>query len=383
MSQQEGGASLPVSSLHDVQAAQHAAFGEVDGWLMPRVYENIKMEYLAGKGTVAVMDRSHCGRLRVTGARRLDLLQRLTTNDLRGIASGAGTQTVLLSDKGRIVDDLRLYAGEDHLLLLTSAGNAARVKEHIEKYRFRDDVTLEDVTSSTAMLSLYGPQSAHLLEWLTGAKKLGDLPLHHAVDLAIDAVPLRAARTADVGGAGFHLIVQAADAPRIWKACFERGASHGVTPLGEEAWEMLRIEYGVPRFGRELTDERNPLEAGLDAGVSFTKGCYIGQEVVARLDSRQKVSRHLVGLWLEPGPAPADGSPVEAPDRPGLALGTLTSAAPSLDFRRILGLGYVAAERSEAGTRLEVISDGDRIGAVVASLPFRSSEIPEPRSAKR
>jgi folate-binding protein YgfZ len=146
---------------------------------------------------------------------------------------------------------------------------------------------------------------------------------------------------------------------------------------------MLRIEWGVPRFGREITQERNPLEAGLDAGISFTKGCYIGQEVVARLESRQKVSRQLVGLWLEPGPAPSEGSPIEAADRPGLVIGTLTSAAPSLDFRRLLGLGFVGTERSAPGARLEVISDGDRVGAVVASLPFRSSEIPEPGRAAR
>ena len=373
-------AAFPVSPLHQAQAGQHAAFGEVDGWLMPRVYENIKMEYLAGKGTVGVMDRSHCGRLRVTGAQRLDLLQRLTTNDLRGLAAGTGTQTVMLTDKGRILDDLRLYAGENDLLLLTSAGNAAAVRAHIEKYRFRDDVAVEDVTSATAMISLYGPQSAHLLEWLTGAKHLADLPLHHVASLTIDGLPLRAARTADVGGSGFHLILEAGAAPRVWVACFERGASHGVAPLGEEAWEMLRIEWGVPRFGREITQERNPLEAGLDAGISFTKGCYIGQEVVARLESRQKVARQLVGLWLEPGPAPSEGSPIEASDRPGLAIGTLTSAAPSLDFRRLLGLGYVGTERSAPGVRLEVISDGDRIGAVVASLPFKSSEIPEPRA---
>ncbi|HET6373310.1 MAG TPA: aminomethyltransferase family protein, partial [Candidatus Polarisedimenticolia bacterium] len=317
-----------------------------------------------------VMDRSNHGRLRVSGAQRFTLLNRLTTQDLRSIAAGAGAETVLLSDKGRILDDLRLYAREEFFYLVTSPGNQEFVQSMIEKLRFRDDVTLEDVTASTAMISLFGPQSAHMLEGVARARHLDGLGLHHNVEVEISGARGIAARTADVGGGGFNLIVPAESAGRVWGALLDGGGSYGVSPLGEEGYEMLRIEYGVPRFSRELTQEYNPLEAGLGAAISWTKGCYVGQEVVARLDSRQKVGKHLVGLWLEPGPVPEAGSSLEIDGRPDQSVGKLTSVAPSLDLRRVIGLAYVRTEHAVAGVNLTVISGEDRVGAVVAELPF-------------
>mgnify|MGYP001620104113 CR=1 FL=1 len=363
--------TLPRSVLFPVQREARAAFGEVDGWEMPRVYENIKMEYLAAKGTVAVIDRSQHGRLIVSGARRFDLLNRLTTNDLRQIGPGQGSHTVLLTDKGRLIDDLRLYARDGDYYLVTSPGNQLRVKEHIEKLRFRDDVTLTDVTSATAMISLYGPQSAHLLEGVTHAHHLAALAPHHHAEVAIGSAGFLAARTTEVGGAGFALIVKRGDAEVVWRALLTRGEAYGTSPMGEEAYEMVRIEFGVPRFGREITADHNPLETRLDDAISWTKGCYIGQEVIARLDSRQKVSRLLVGLWLEPGPVPDAGSAIEDPARPGTPIGTLTSVAPSLDYRRVIGLAFVRNDLSAAGTRLVVAALDDRVDAVVSDLPFR------------
>lgn len=374
-------AALPRTPLHETQRRARAAFGEVDGWEMPRVYENIKMEYLSAKGTVAVMDRSHHGRLRVTGARRIDLLHRLTTNDLRPLAAGQGARTVLLTDKGRIIDDLRLYVTGEHLMMVTSPGNQTRVKEAIEKLRFRDDVALEDVTGGTAMISLYGPQAAHLLEALTRAHGLDALPLHHHAAVTAAGAGMMAVRTEGLTGGGFDLIGPADPAPAVWSALLEIGASYGASPLAEEAWEMLRIEAGAPRFGRELTGEYNPLEARLDAAISWTKGCYVGQEVIARLDSRHKLSKLLVGLWLEPGPVPEAGSPIEMPDRPGAIAGRLTSVAPSLDFRRVIALGYVRIDSAAPGTRL-VTGGEDRIDAVVSDLPFAPPTTADPQGIR-
>ena len=366
------------SALHDLHVAGRAALGEVDGWLLPRVYENIKREYLSAKGTVAVMDRSHLGRLRLTGAKRLDLLHRLTTNDVRSLTPGQGARTALLTDKGRIVEDLRLHALEDSVLLVTSPGNQARVREILEKLRFRDDVTVEDVTTSTAMISLLGPQSGHLLEAVSSASGLAELTPQHSVEIGLGGARVVAARCVDVGGRGFNLIVPSGAAPAVWSALFAKGDPYGASPCGEEAYEMLRIELGLPRFGRELTEDHNPLEARLDDAISWTKGCYVGQEVVARLDSRHKVSKLLVGVWLEPGPVPEAGSPIESPSAPGVAAGVLTSVAPSLDFRRVIGLGYVRMELAAAGTQLVAVSDGDRIGAEVSDLPFRPPGQPAP-----
>ncbi len=347
------------------------AFGDVDGWQMPRVFENIKMEYLAAKGTVAVMDRSHYGRLRVAGAKRLDLLNRLTTNEVKCLVAGEGTQTALLTDKGRMIDVLRLSAREDFLWLLTSPGNQARVMEHIASLRFRDEVSLEDATAATAMISLFGPQAAHLLGAAARAHHFDDLPEEGCRAMEIGGTQVTVIRTRGLGAPpGFDIIADAAGAPAVWQRLFAEGVPYGASPMGEEAWEMLRIECGIPRFGRELTEEHNPLEAGLSSAISFKKGCYVGQEVIARLDSRQKVSRQLVGLWLEPGPVPPPSSPIEAPGQAGSPVGMLTSVAPSLDFRRVIGLGFVRLEHGAAGTSVAIVDGNDRYGAVVSDLPF-------------
>ena len=361
---------LQTSALHDLHQEQKAAFGEVDGWEMPLVYGNFKLEYLAAKGTVAVMDRSNHGRLRVSGTKRFDLLNRLTTNDLRTIEAGQGARTALLTDKGRIIDDLRLHVREEFFYLITSPGNEGCVKETIEKLRFRDDVTLDDVTRATAMISLFGPQSGHLLEGVTRARKLDEVPSHHCIQLTAGGTSFLAARTAEVGGSGFNLIMPAEAAGEVWNALLNGGPSYGVSPCGEEAYEMLRIEYGVPRFGRELTEDYNALEAGLGDAINWKKGCYVGQEVIARLDSRQKISKLLVGLWMDPGPLPAVGSSIEIPGKTSI-VGTLTSVAPSIDFRRLVALGFVRNAHSTPGTRLEVVSSDDRIEAEVSALPFR------------
>jgi len=346
------------------------AFGDVDGWQMPRVFENIKMEYLAAKGTVAVMDRSHDGRLRVSGSKRLDLLNRLTTNDVKSLAAGQGARTALLTDKGRLIDVLRVSAREDSLWLLTSPGNQTRVMDHIAGLRFRDDVSLEDVTSTTAMISLFGPQAAHLLGAAAHAHHLEDIPMDGCREMEIGGTQVTAIKSRGLRAPGFDIIAEAAGAPAVWQRLFAEGAPYGASPLGEEAWEMLRIECGIPRFGRELTEEHNPLEAGLADAISFKKGCYVGQEVIARLDSRQKVSRQLVGIWLEPGPVPSASSPIEAPGQEGSPIGVLTSVAPSLDFRRVIGLGYVRNEHSATGTKVAIVDGDDRIGGVVTELPF-------------
>ena len=359
--------------LYEALKDSQAAFGEVDGWEMPRVFTNIKAEYLSGKGTVAAMDRSHWGRLRVTGANRLDLLNRISTNDVKGLGPGQGAETVMCTEKGRILDRLFVYADADHYLMVTSPNMSHEIKSAIEKVRFRDDVTIEDVTFTTAMISLLGPESGRLLEWVARGT-VNDLKPHQWKRLAITGSPVVAARmTACVGGDGFNLIAQGPHAGAVWKEIFAQGGSYGLNPMGSEAYEMLRVEFGVPAHGRELTEEFNPLEARLDAAIHWSKGCYTGQEVIARLDSRHKVQKLLVGILVDPGGVPEPRSRVFA----GKAeVGMVTSVVPSLEMRRIIALAYVRNERSEPGTRLEIHSGGGVQGAVVAALPFKPGAAP-------
>jgi folate-binding protein YgfZ len=350
----------------------HAAFGEVDGWEMPRVYQNIKAEYLAGKGTVGVADRSHFGRLRVSGAKRLDLLHRLTTNHLKDLKAGQGAETVMCTNKGRIIDDLFVYADEDHYILVTSPGMGGTIKETIEKLRFRDDVTLEDVTATTAMLTIYGPEAARFLGWAAHAEIKGVDP-NHWRSVAIEGTKAMAARVMGIGGGGFNLIMEAEDASALWRGLFKEGETYGVNPMGAEAYELLRVEFGVPAFGRELTEDFNPLETRLNDAIHWAKGCYTGQEVIARLDSRQKIQKLLTGFIVEVGEVPEPRSRVFIE---GVEVGVITSVVPSLELRRIICLGYIRTAHDKAGTEVTIHSRGDEMKAEVAALPFATSGLP-------
>lgn len=354
--------------LYEALRESHAAFGEVDGWELPRVFTNIKAEYLSGKGTVAAIDRSHWGRLRLTGANRLDLLHRITTNDVKGLPAGHGAETVMCTDKGRIIDRLTLHADTESTWIVTSPNMAEEIKALIEKVRFRDDVQIEDLTHKTAMITLFGPASSRMLEWVSRDQVHGLAP-HAWKRLTIAGVPAATARlTACIGGDGFNLMVDESGAGVVWKEIFAEGGSYGLNPMGSEAHEMLRVEFGVPAHGRGLTDEFNPLEARLDAAIHWSKGCYTGQEVIARLDSRHKVQRFLVGLLIDQGGVPEPRARIFVGKN---EVGLVTSVVPSLEMRRIIALGYVRNEHSEPGTRLEIHSGGAVLGAAVSALPFK------------
>jgi folate-binding protein YgfZ len=376
-------APVPRTPLHEVQARQGARFGEVDGWEIARAFTGIQAERAAARQGAALVDRSHQGRLRLTGRKRVDLLHRLCTQDLKSLAAGQGARAAMLTDKGRLIDDLRLSLFDDHLLLITSPGRAEGLKRHIESLRFRDDVSIEEITAHTAMILIAGPRAAGLLADAVAAGRADagpaaswtDLPRHHHREVSVAGVPLTASRAAGLHEASFRLVMPAEGAPAVWEALLAAGASHGALPMGEDAHEVRRIERGVPRAGREITEEHNPLEARLDDAISWTKGCYIGQEVVARLDSRQKVSRLLSGLRLADDAAGTvrPGDTLEAPERPGVPAGRVTSVAEPPASDRALALAYVRQDLSAPGTSIRVVSAGRTIAATVSDLPFAES----------
>ena len=334
---------------------------------IPNAYSSLADEYAAATEHVGLVDHSGMGRLRITGADALDLLNRLSTNKLNDLPVGHGAYTVVTTNKGRIIDLLFLLRLEDHLLVATSPGAHQVVADWIEFYTFVEDVAVEDQTGKSAMLGLTGPGAAGLLDHVSATEATAMAP-YASVAATIGGIEVLIVRTDFAGSPGFDLILEAKGIERLWRHLLDEGSDAGIMPIGEDALEVLRIVQGRPGYGNELTEEFNPLEANLIEHVNFNKECYIGQEVVARLNTYDKVQKHLVGLSWEGEYDPPPESKLEAG---GKRVGTLTSAATSPLTHRRIGLGYVRNAQAEPGTRLVMGSGDNETEVRVEELPFR------------
>lgn len=276
----------------------------------------LNQAYGAAHEGAIVVDRSALGMLKFTGETRLDLLQRMSTNDVKDLASGEGVATILTTDIGRMIDRLVLYASSDAVYALTGENNADRVARYLMRFVFfQDDFHIDDLSAETSIFGVYGKQAGARLRELFG--DAAELALHQWRQLALDGATVYVHRTDAVAGDGYLVMCDAAEADAVR----ERLMASEMTPAGEEAFDYLRIESGLPRFGHEITEEYIPLEAGLWSDVSFSKGCYIGQEIIARMESRGRLAKRLVLLQGE-------GTINTSMDveSGGRAVGTITSA---------------------------------------------------------
>ncbi len=334
---------------------------------LPDSYTSLREEYDALTGAVGLVRRSQVGRLELTGEDALDLLNRLSTNKLEDLTPGAGMGSVLTSAKGRIVDMLLVLMLEDRLLLFVGPDARERVAEWIDFYTFVEDVTVRDVTPHTAMFSLIGPGAATLVEELAG-EGVATLPPYGVLSASLGGVGATVVRD-DFGTLpGFDVMASAEDGDRLWRYLVERSAGDGARPVGSLALETVRVEEGVPAPGLELSEDYNPLEAGLLKHISFNKGCYIGQEVIARLDTYKKVSKYLVGLSWNGQELPPAGASLTVD---GKRSGVVTSAVKSERLQRGIGLGYVRKAYAEPGSTLTLEQDGVEVEVRVETLPFR------------
>jgi tRNA-modifying protein YgfZ len=293
-------------------------------------------------------DRSSRGKLTLGGADAVEYLQSQLTSDVEALAPGEGQYAALLDRKGHIQADMRVLrtaAGE--LWVDTEPEGLEAARDHLQTYRIGRQVELADVTAERAILSLIGPRSAEVAG-------LAALPEHACRPAPVAGVECLAVGTAG----GVDLIAAAADAARLRGALLDAGA----VEVGAEAVEILRIEAGTPRFGAEMGAETMPAEAGIvERAVSFDKGCYIGQEPVARLHYRGRPNRSLRGLRLS-APAAA-GAPLRLGEK---EVGRVGSACVS----PALGPIALAIVRREAGPGDALAVGEDGVTARVVDLPF-------------
>lgn len=304
-------------------------------------------------------DLSAHGRVALAEPDRADLLNRLSTNNIVALQPGQGTRTVLTNHIGRIIDLLTVVTLPERLLLLGTAGRGPALARFFRKnIFFNDKVSVIDLTSTTCQFALYGPQAAAVLQDLSGDESITALPRFHVRELLLGGQPVQLVRDLPLGADAFTLIADAALAPSLPRLLAEAGAQ----PLDDASYEALRIEHGYAAAGRELSLDYIPLETGLADAISFKKGCYVGQEIIARMESRNRLAKRLMGLRLS---APLDAPAKLAVD--GKEMGDLTSAVLSPRFGPI-ALAYVRTAQARPGAQV-VIADSD-LTAEVVELPF-------------
>lgn len=322
-------------------------------------------QYWAAHKGLALADRSQVGRVSMVGADCLDLLHRLSTQDLIKLQPGEGARTVLTSDKGRIVDLITVYRLQERLLLLTSPERQQDTMTWLDRYTFSEDSVVLDVTPSTGLLALLGPKAPELLRTAAGAD-VAHLPKYGHVTATIRSVPVVLARGAEPCEGIQVLVLDGERKAEVRDALIAAGAPLGIEAVGQGAYDILRIEAGLGAYGKEYGEQYNPLEAQLRDSISFHKGCYIGQEVIARLDTYEKVQKLLVGLVLPLGGIPPAGTKLQAD---GKEAGLITSATFSPALGRPIAIAYVSMKQAKGGTQLSV--DGlDGGTAEVVGLPF-------------
>lgn len=301
-------------------------------------------------------------KLVVRGADRLDLLQRLTTNDIRTLQPGEGNQTVLLTDKARIIDVLTIVARHEDIVVLFSEGMEERVVAWLDKYTIMDDFRVESATQSMGALLLTGPDAPHVLAELTG-EPVATLPQFHWKQCSLFGAEVMLVRSLTL--CEFSYIALFPEEQREQVVGGFRACGEAVPHMSDDVVEVLHVEAAQGRVGREWTEEHNPLEAGLVRIVSFKKGCYIGQEVVARLDSYNKVKQHLVGFTA------ATAVPVGAEFRDSeRATGRVTRSVFSPELQKHIGLGYIRTLYANPGTVVTAHNNGEEYQVELVKLPF-------------
>jgi tRNA-modifying protein YgfZ len=338
----------------------------------PRAAGDLRGEYEAIRGGVAVLDLSAAGKLEVGGRNAVQFVNGLVTNDVKALGEGEGVLAAFLNAQGKVVAVCRIYsiggrAGE-RLLIELDPARRETIYNNLSRFVPAGEFFVSDVTGRDALISLQGPHAAQLIERLTGGAA-GFEPEYGVGEYEWEGVRILAASHSRAGGVGFDLFVPAEHRERVREAVLARGALFGALEVGPEVLEVARIEAGIPREGVDVTEENILLEAGYEKAVSYKKGCYLGQEIIARIHWRGQPAKQLRGLFVEADEVPPRGTELYAED--GKKVGEVTSATRSLGLNRVIALGYVHRYYLAAGTAVTLRQGGAEFGsATVTELPF-------------
>jgi len=333
--------------------AAHAQLGEYHGCLLPEKFSDLDTEYRAAKETAAIFDTNWHAIFSLSGPDRVRYLNAVVSNDIKSVGESYGTRALLLNPQGHILAELEVYALADKLLVRTHASVRERTFATLDKYIIMDDVTLEDLTDQLASFAVEGPQAGTVVAQACGLALEGFSEFATA-QLPIDGVPCHLIRRSHFGGIGAEIIAPREHLGLLWQSMHARVHAARGASIGMATLNALRLETGIPWFPDDFNDTVIPHEARLEAThVSFTKGCYTGQEIVERVRSRGHVNRRRVSLKFSSVGPPAPSTRLRAKGGEGAEVGLVTSSAFSPKTGTAIGMAYVRGEHHAAGSILE------------------------------
>ncbi|MGE5358889.1 MAG: YgfZ/GcvT domain-containing protein [Bacteroidales bacterium] len=326
-------------------------------------------DYRALREAAGMRERRDAALIGVAGRDRLSYLHAMLTNDIAALTAGRGCYAAYLTPQGRMIADMVVVELGDLALMRLDAARKTEVFEKLDQFIFSEDVQLHDLSETLTDIEVIGPRSPHVLSTTFTASKdeFGALPQLHAHRTEYEgasAVIVSAGN--QLGVPAFDVYLDRVHAPGVSGAMKRAGA----VAVADEAVEALRIEAGVPRFGADMDEHTIPLEAGIEGrAISFTKGCYPGQEVITRVLHRGhgRVARKLAGLAVEGATVPEPGDRLVVA---GKDVGTVTSAVYSPTLGRAVALGYLQRDLAAPGTAVQIVRSGDLLSANVVPLPF-------------
>ena len=353
---------IPPYELHGLAGSNLA---KSLGWEIPERFSTFLEEYHALRDSVGVLEVPNAVILEACGRDRVRFLQGMLTNDVKSLQPGRGCYAALLTHQGRIVADLQVYCTGESLLLVANPSLHQKLLPSLKKYIIADQVQLSDRSGDLGILSLQGPRAASLLAQICSIEPPDQLYDH--LEVAMFETSVRVCRHLRTQQGGYDLILLSEKRSELRAAVLAASGVGTARPVGWEAYNTNRVEAGIPLYGFDMDETHLPLEAGLQSAISFTKGCYMGQEIVARATYRGQINWQLSGLLL-PDPIPlASGTKIQ---KEGKEIGHITSSVYSPTLGRAIALGYLRREFTESGTSLLVDREGEEIPCVVASLPF-------------
>jgi folate-binding protein YgfZ len=334
---------------------------------LPRDYGDIRGEYDAIRGAVAVIDLSAAGKLQVGGKNSVQFLNGLISNDVKSLKPGEGVLAAFPTVHGKLLALSRIYKLSEYLLLELDEINREKIFKNLSRFVPAGDFFVTDVSDQFALFSLQGPRTMELIEALTG--QTADDKQYKISERQIGGTQVFIASHDRCGETGFDIFAPAEFSQKVLETIQERGVIFGARRVGAEAFEIARIEAGVPREGVDAGENYIILESELDSAVSYTKGCYLGQEIIARIHWRGEPAKRLRGLLIDADQAPQPGA--ELFNDEGKKVGEITSGARSFALDRFIALGYVHRYHLTPGTEFVLKRNGAELGrAELVELPF-------------